>query len=436
MRIPSQFDDDNLYRKKIPRGESVKTFRKLIRLALGLALVVVVMLQAAKPAVYRPFFGHLPAKSGGAAASLPSALAKRTQVSTSGNAKTEQTQYSPKDGQIANQLILQLSRKEQVSWTVTLSRSLRGLKIEKLPDTIATTAQKLKFDPHLSSFQRAKWEFAVQDLAGTMPLPKSDPQYGLAQKNALLAALDEAAVNRVIDGSVWRSDDFDSFYRALDSASQLPNSGTATVGALPLLQQPDVFLNQMVTIHGNVALVENIKAPENPYGIEDYWQLWIKPAEGADRPIVAIVPDVPRSVSEQAGSVSEQAGTQIAATEGAQISVVGKFLKRLAYKSGAGADLAPVVIGRITYAPFAEGEQTSTPTANATNVSTSKFWLIASISCIGGVGLAMLLMWRTSVLAKQSRKLRTAYRQDPEEFLRGLGEQSPERPSVTGQDHS
>ena len=77
MRIPSQFDDDNLYRKKIPRGESVRTFRKLIRLTLGLALVVVVMLQAAKPAVYRPFFGHLPAKSGGAAAKLPSALAKR-----------------------------------------------------------------------------------------------------------------------------------------------------------------------------------------------------------------------------------------------------------------------------------------------------------------------------------------------------------------------
>lgn len=429
MRIPSQFDDDSLYRRKIPRGESVKTFRKLIRLALGLALVVVVMLQAAKPAVYRPFFGHLPAKSGGAAASLPSALAKRTQVSTSGNAKTEQTHHSPKDRQIANELILQLSRKEQVSWTVTLSRSLRGMKIEKLPDAIATTAQKLKFDPDLGSAQRAEWEFAVQDLAGTMPPPKADPQYGLAQKNALLAALDEAAVNRVIDGSVWRSNDFDSFYRALDSASQLPNSGTATVGALPLLQQPDVFLNQMVTIHGNVALVENIKAPENPYGIEDYWQLWVKPAEGADRPIVAVVPDVPRSVS-------EQAGTQIAAAEGAQISVVGKFLKRLAYKSGAGADLAPVVIGRLTYAPFAEGEQAVTPTTNETTVSTSKFWLIASISCIGGVGLAMLLMWRTSVLAKQSRKLRTAYRQDPEEFLKGLGEPSTNGPSASGQEHS
>ena len=429
MRIPSQFDDDNLYRKKIPRGESVRTFRKLIRLTLGLALVVVVMLQAAKPAVYRPFFGHLPAKSGGAAANLPSALAKRTQVSMPENAKAKQTHYSPEDRQIANQLILQLSRKEQVSWTVTLSRSLRGLKIEKLPDSIATTAQKLKFDPYMGPAERAVWEYAIQDLAGTAPAPKADSQYGRAQQNALLAALDEAAENRVIDGSVWRSDDFDSFYRSLDAASQLPNLGTATVGALPLLQQPDVFLNQTVTIHGTVALVEKIKATENPYGIKDYWQLWVKPAEGADRPIVAVVPDVPRSIS-------EQMGTQIAAVDGAQVSVVGKFLKRLAYKSGAGADLAPVVIGRITYAPFAEGEQTTTPNAGAPPVSTSKFWLIASISCIAGVGLAMLLMWRTSVLAKQSRQLRAAYRQDPEEFLKGLGDQSPNRPSATGQDHS
>jgi hypothetical protein len=89
-----------------------------------------------------------------------------------------------------------------------------------------------------------------------------------------------------------------------------------------------------------------------------------------------------------------------------------------------------------TYAPFAEGEQAATPPPNETTVSTSKFWLIASISCIGGVGLAMLLMWRTSVLAKQSRKLRTAYRQDPEEFLKGLGGHSPNGPSEAGQEHS
>lgn len=429
MRIPSQFDDHSLYRKKIPRGESVKTFRRLIRLALGLALVVVVMLEAAKPDVYRPFFGHLPAKTGGAAENLPSAMAQRTHLSLTENKKNRQTKYSAEEGQAAKQLILQLSRQEQVSWTVTLSRSLRGLKDEKAPAGIANTFQKLKFAPDLGHAERAEWEHAIQALADHVPSPLADPQYGRAKQHALLAALDEAAMNRVIDGSVWRSDDFDSFYRNLDTVSQLPTSSAASVGALPLLQQPEVFLNQIVTIHGKVALAENIKAPPNPYGIEAYWQLWVKPAEGADRPIIAVVPDVPRSVS-------EQAGRQSPVPEGTQVSVVGKFLKRLAYKSGAGADLAPVVIGRITYAPFAAGEQAITPNPQEISVSMSKLWFLTSISCIGGVGLAMLLMWRTSVSAKQSRKLRAAYRQAPDEFLKSLGEVSPTGPSAAGQKHS
>ena len=431
MRIPSQFEDQSLYRKKIPRSESVKTFRKLIRLALGLALVIVVMLEAAKPGIYRPFFGHLPAKSGGAAVNLPSAKAGKTPVSRSKNATATQTTYSPKDRQIASKLVSQLSREEQVRWTVTLSRSLRGLKIKQTPDTTTTTLEELIFDPELTATQRDAWEDAIDNLANPVLLSGSDPQNGLEQKHALLDALDEAAANRVIDGSVWRSGDFDSFYRTLDAASQLPDTGIAAVGALPLLQQPDVFLNQTVTIHGDVALAENLDASENPYGIKNYWQLWIKPAEGADRPIVVCVPDVPRSVAEQAG----KNGAETSTAEGIPITVVGRFLKRLAYRSGAGADLAPVVVGRITYAPFAEGEQPTLATTDTTTVSTSKFWLFASISCIGGVALAMLLMWRTSVLARESRNLRTAYRQEPDEFLKGLGEQSPNAPSEAGQEH-
>ena len=143
------------------------------------------------------------------------------------------------------------------------------------------------------------------------------------------------------------------------------------------------------------------------------------------------VPDVPRSVVEQAGKT----GAEKSAAEGLPITVVGRFLKRLAYRSGAGADLAPVVVGRITYAPYAEGEQPTLPNTDTTTVSTSKFWLLTSISCIGGVALAMLLMWRTSVLARESRNLRTANRQEPDEFLKSLGQQSPNEPSEAGQEH-
>ena len=64
--------------------------------------------------------------------------------------------------------------------------------------------------------------------------------------------------------------------------------------------------------------------------------------------MVAIVPNVPESV----GSI----GATSTKLEGPEIVVVGKYLKRLAYQSGVGADPAPVVVGQITKAPISEDE--------------------------------------------------------------------------------
>jgi len=429
MRIPSQFDEQSLYRRKIPRNESVRTYRKLIRLALGLALVVVVMLEAAKPAVYRPFFGSSPSDNGGAAANLPSAVDRRARNLDGKQPESSRIAYSPKDRQTANAIVAQLPRDQQVRWTVALSRSLRGEKTASATDTTATTVQELKFAADMPIESLSIWKQIVGELSRDLDTSATDSKVGLAQKYALLDALDDAASNRVIDGSVWRSEDFDFFYRTLDAARELPQAGFATVGALPLLQQPDVYLNQTVTIHGSLALAENIKAPQNPYGIGNYWQLWIKPAEGADRPIVACVPDVPRIVADQAGN----AETSIA--DGPPLTVVGTFLKRLAYRSGAGADLAPVVVGRITYAPFAEGEKTTESTNETTPVPQGKFWLFVSSSCIAGIGLAVLLMWRTSVSARESRSLRVAYREAPDDFLKGLSTLPAKEPPESEQKH-
>ncbi len=60
VRIPSEFNDDNLYHRD-RRGRrgvvSAGSIRRLVRLVIGLVLVVVVMKQAANEAIYRPFFG-------------------------------------------------------------------------------------------------------------------------------------------------------------------------------------------------------------------------------------------------------------------------------------------------------------------------------------------------------------------------------------------
>jgi hypothetical protein len=138
---------------------------------------------------------------------------------------------------------------------------------------------------------------------------------------------------------------------------------------------------------------------------------------------VAIVPDAPQIVTE--------IDSETTTTEGPQITVVGRFLKRLAYKSGVGADLAPVVVGRITYAPFADNEQP----ASEETVSTDHFWLIASTSCLFGIVLASVLMWRTGATANRSRELRSAYRQEPDDFLKGLGEQSSPHSAGEAQEH-
>ena len=423
MRIPSQFNDENLYRRKIPKGESAKTFRRLIRLVIGLALVIVVMRQAAQPAVYRAFFGPLAGEAGGAAAKLPSAKPNTAGLINNSPQTSKETKYSPEDRQFATEIVSQLSREEQIAWMVALSRSLRGLKPEKIPDSIDTIRETLTSDSTVALTQRAAWQKAINDIASDLGTLGREDHLGLEQKHAFLAALDDAAASRVVDGSVWRSGDFDRFYRCLNEADQMPNSGIAAVGVLPLLQQPDVFLNQLVTIHGSVARAEQIDARENPYKINDYWQLWLKPTEGADRPIVAIVPDAPQVVRE----------IESTTTEGPPITVVGRFLKRLAYKSGIGADLAPVVVGRITYAPFTDNEQLQ-QTSQET-VSISRFWVIASVACLFGIVLAAVLMWRTGVTANRSRELRSAYREAPDDFLQGLGEQSSPHSAGKTQEH-
>jgi len=410
MRIPSQFNDDNLYRQKISKGESAKTFRRLIRLVIGLTLVVVVMQQAAQPAFYRTFFGPVTTEAGGAAEKLPSAKASTAGL-VNQNPPTE-TKYSPEDRQFATQIVSQLSREEQIAWAVALSRSLRGLTPDKIPDSIHTIRETLTSDSTVALTQRAAWQKALDDIAGDLDTSEHEDQLGREQKHAFLAALDDAAASRVVDGSVWRSGDFDRFYRCLDEADQIPSSGIASVGVLPLLQQPDVFLNQLVTIHGTVARAEQMDTRDNPYKIKDYWQLWLKPTEGADRPIVAIVPDAPQIVRE----------IKRTTTDGPPITVVGRFIKRLAYKSGVGADLAPVVVGRITYAPFADNEQPQQ--TKQETVPSNDFWVIASIACLFGIVLASVLMWRTGVMANRSRELRSAYREAPDDFLQALGNQN------------
>ena len=195
------------------------------------------------------------------------------------------------------------------------------------------------------------------------------------------------------------------------------------VERLPLLlvQRADLVLDgEMPGVRsvGRVARSQRIDAAQNEFGIAEYWQLWIRPAAGADRPLIAIVPTVPGDVAAVGPAASD--------ANGPTVIVVGRFLKRLAYQSGIGADLAPVVVGKLVAAsPVPRGDAATVADADS-QIGKPALWLLVALSTIGGLSLAGLAMWRTSATAKRTRQLRRSRNQSPDAFLLSLGQTASE----------
>lgn len=416
MRIPSQFNQDSLYRRENRHRVSRDSYRRLIRLGIGLALVILVMRQAAKPAFYQSFFD--PTSS-----AQPSPLEAGVQPippSKSSEANSSHADLltgghrpvaaiDPEDRNIAHEILAELLQSDQRHWVVALSRWRRGQPVSWIPSSIESVRTALSALDGISETRRSQWQHTLQSFESSVPSSSMPEEADLPRVDALLAVLDSAANARVEDGSVWRSGDFDSLYRFLDQAQQMPRSGIAFTSVLPLLQQPEVFRNQWVRVSGSVARVSRIEAEDNHYGIGHYWQLWLRPNGGVDRPIVAIVPEMPAAWA--------ATGVESGSLNGAEIEVTGKFLKRLAYESGLGADLAPVVVGQITLAPISEQQRMMR--AAATDESHS-IWLPIVLACLFGVLSATFVMWRTSVAGKRSRVLRSSRLAPPNLFLAEL----------------
>ena len=343
--------------------------------------------------------------------------------------------------QLAVALTRRLPDDEQRQWSTILVRWNQGqpfpLTAALLKQTLQTAAELTDVDPS----ERDSWRQTLQRFgtiygdaelpADGVPAADEQPEQEtvdidlmevLSDEDAVrlvawLNALDAAALGRVVDGSVWRSADFDAFYLQLAQAKSLNPAAAAVTAVVPLLQQPEVYQGQLVRVSGVIAKADRMDASANSYSIDEYWQLWIRPDLGGDRPIVLVVPQLPAKIKESVAQGGQP-----------RSRFVGRFFKRLAYRSQVGADLAPVVIGRTLAprpiasmaraAPSSGSEQAS----DSTRVSNKKrFLLTLLIASVTGVSFAVITMWRASVLAKRSRELR-ARNQRPQAFLDELSQ--------------
>mgnify|MGYP003662876201 CR=1 FL=1 len=345
MRIPSQFNDDSLYRgRKRPATAGGPSYRRLFRLFIALVLVVLVMKEAARPQLYETFFGDSP----------------------------ETTFFAGSPERIA----------------ADAARPTGGLQQDDQRPASGTQAG-----------------FTAETSPG--PADKGD-EVNLDDTNLDDTNLDEL-LSHIVDGSVWHGDDFQPLCYLLAHAHEVDHRSAASVSVLPLLQQPDVYRGQPVRFDGTIMRSELVTAAENNLGITEYWNLWMLPADKGERPLLAVVRDVPAEVA----SIGDS-GKPVKAM------ILGRFFKRLAYRSSIGADLAPVIVGSL----MVRRDETTPAAAPSTDTAVSKSKLVGGIAlaCALGLALAGLTMWRTSVSARRARELRQANTGRSAIFLRELSE--------------
>jgi len=405
MRIPSQLNRESLYRQKNQRQSSTENYRRIIRLCLGLALVLLVMKQAAKPGVYQVFFD--PSDSGQPlvrplnAGSDPSKPASAQLSPVMMRDIESASNLSLSEREIGEKLATSLQQSDQQLWLKSLLEWQAGKDNASVPSSVESLREELENISKLPTDAQEEnqveiWLQAIDTLPPrNLDLSTPDTPVDL-KRIALLTALDNQATSRVVDGSVWRSGDFDSLYSFLYQSPQAPRQNTPRLGVLPLLQQPQIYRNQWVQIKGEVARVDRVETPDNPYEIQEYWQIWLRPLNGTNRPMVAIVPQIPKVVYE----IEDKSSIE----NGPELVVTGRYLKRLSYQSGIGADLAPVIVGEIRSAPLHPSVATKLPAA-AESPPIPVLWI--TLFAIGlGLAVSLLIMWNTEKAAKKTRNLR------------------------------
>lgn len=432
MRIPSQFNDSSLYRPR--RGDhnsrnraavtgGADTRRRLIRLAVALLLVIVVMKEARRPGLYQTFFG----------------AEHENWVSISPETETEtaaklvaQSGATASDGVTPRRLrwessaswVAAMDLPLQRSWTETLFR-LQSHRTDSDPaawaglteEQIAASVGQLELQVEIHDAEIVDEIVASTDrMRSFAESGESTPGFWdeiSAWATPLIDALQEAAFTRVADGTFWTSADSDAFYLSLARANQLSGDEGVTTGTLPMLQQPEIYRGQVVRLAGTLQLAEQKAAQTNRVGIDRYWKLWIIPADGGIRPTILMTRSLPKVLADCLTDDGKWNRKSNPANPDGQIVVVGRFIKRLPYRSSIGADLAPVVVGRVVGAKGiadADGMTKHGPDQPGNGQTASGIpsngLLGMLLAVVGGVSLAGILMYRSAIDARRTRQLR------------------------------
>lgn len=254
-------------------------------------------------------------------------------------------------------------------------------------------------------------QWQTQSLPALKQLAESPPATSAhqAEIERIQTELDTVFLAEIRDNTVFRAAETDAWFRLLERLA-VNDVGDPSQTVAPmvsfgqLFKQPDVYRGRLVTVQGTARRAEFMEAPENIYGITDYFRLWLQPS-GSNSPIVIYSLEIPERFP--AAVIAEAPGSFLDMDEAVQVT--GFFFKRWPYPAQDGTRLAPVLLSRtLSWSPSTTG------LADPERLPGWTFWLaLFSGTAVFGAGVAALVYWfsgRSTPRALRQR-LRSAAKQ-------------------------
>ncbi|MEM0926350.1 MAG: hypothetical protein AAGJ83_09970 [Planctomycetota bacterium] len=406
-----------------PRPKQVVN-RRLVRMGIALFLVIVVMRQSREPGLYRPFFGEVSTQSVKVAVNGGTAIERTSRSALIGEldadvARTDS--WDDRDDRWLGEWVRSMETSLQQSWIEFLCGLRRGSTgVVLSPEELDASASLLEALPvageEIRPLRRALMQFLVAARGGeSSPMVEKDGSEweAVSQWSArVLESFRDVSIERISDSTLWVGGDSDAFNLCLLLADDLVIENSVKVGVLPLLQQPDVYFDDVVRVAGSIQLATLVSSPVNRVGVDAYWQLWIIPDDGGKRPIQVICQSLPDALKREIDtegrwkirrSTDRQRSSESAT---GRIEFVGRFLKRISYQSSIGDDLAPVIVGRV-HSLETESVSKTAATRGAINPQGQPRLVIGiGVAVLLGIVVAIGIMYRSRIQQRQARLLR------------------------------
>lgn len=166
-----------------------------------------------------------------------------------------------------------------------------------------------------------------------------------AAADSFQQTLDRLNLGLVKDDTPLRADENDLWFRLMSRARRTPPQELAAqsqkgVTYLQLAEQSSHYRGELVTIEGTVRGAWKSIAISNPWGLKEFYVLWIHPAGGPNAPFIVHVATLPEGFP----PIKERAADGKLPKMHEDVTVHAFFFKRQAYLAADGTRTAPLLL--------------------------------------------------------------------------------------------